>query len=412
MAHDGLTEIVRRLAIPVRYTLATDRELLAQFTVSRDQVAFEALVRRYARQVRSATAHVLTDQGDIDDAVQATFLVLVRRAARKDWRDSLGPWLFGVAHRVALKLRNRNLRRPDPLGDADPADPAPAQDAGWREACDLLHRELDRLPDRFRLPLLLCYLEGKTRVEAADELGITAGTVKGRLRRGCELLRRRLALGGVSLSVGLLATVTVSRPAIACPAAVITAAVDRAPSPRVTQIVLEVLRTMTPAKHALTALKLVVAVGLFAAAGLFVGFGKNPADLPVAAGAPAPKNAPPSIFLVENAGLSFLDADGKVKEKLGPFATNGALSPDGRRIAAMEFDAGAGRSSLVIRSRGEKQEPVTVQLVFGKPGRSGGLPVWSADGKRVLMGEENVGENEVREYAYRVYDLAARPSPR
>src|SRR5262245_48967590 len=87
MAHDGLIEFVRGLAVPVRYTRATDRELLAQFTDSRDQVAFEALVRRYARQVRSAAAQVLTDRGDIDDAVQATYLVLVRRAARKDWRD-------------------------------------------------------------------------------------------------------------------------------------------------------------------------------------------------------------------------------------------------------------------------------------------------------------------------------------
>src|SRR5215218_3156633 len=193
MARDGVARLVHRLADPGGYDRATDRELLGWFAEDRDERAFEALVRRHGRLVRSAACRVLADPNDIDDAVQATFLVLVRRAGRSDWRADAGPWLYGVAHRVAVRLRARSRRRPGPLGEHDPAAPASQPDLPLREACDLLHAELDRLPERYRLPLLLCYLEGQTRDQTAVALGVSVGTVKGRVRRGCELLRRRLA---------------------------------------------------------------------------------------------------------------------------------------------------------------------------------------------------------------------------
>ena len=90
---------------------------------------------------------------------------------------------------------------------ATPAGPTTPTDLSWQEACDLLHAELDRLPETYRAPLLLCYLEGKTRDEAAAALGVTLGAVKGRLERGREMLRARLARRGVTLSVGLLTAV-------------------------------------------------------------------------------------------------------------------------------------------------------------------------------------------------------------
>ncbi|QJW94811.1 sigma-70 family RNA polymerase sigma factor [Frigoriglobus tundricola] len=187
---------------------ATDRDLLTRFLRDQDEAAFEVLVVRHARLVGSAIAKVLADPHDAEDAFQATFLILVRRARSIDWGTGFGPWLYGVAHRVAVKVRDasRTRARREKGGGSRPAPPSPI-DLSWREACALLHAELDRLPDRYRLPLLLCHLEGKTRDEAAAALQVTVGTVKGRLERGRELLRTRLARRGVALSVALVAAV-------------------------------------------------------------------------------------------------------------------------------------------------------------------------------------------------------------
>src|SRR5205807_465600 len=135
---------------------------------------FEALVRRHERLIRSAVGRVLSDPDDADDAFQATFLVLIRRARSIDWRAGLGPWLYGVAHRVAVKARDAGRTRVRKEAGARPAGAEPPPDLSWREACALLHAELDRLPDRYRLPLLLCYLEGKTRDEAAAATAMLA----------------------------------------------------------------------------------------------------------------------------------------------------------------------------------------------------------------------------------------------
>ncbi|OWK40302.1 RNA polymerase sigma factor [Fimbriiglobus ruber] len=294
MAARGVIGFVRRFADPDGYARMTDRELLGRFSDVRDETAFETLVARHARLVRSAIVRVLVDPGDIDDATQATFLILVRRAGRTDWEPGLGPWLYGVAHRVAVRLRARNRRRPVSLGNADPGNSAPLPEPGWQETCDLLHTELDRLSDKYRLPLLLCYLEGQTRDEAAAALGVTTGTVKGRVRRGCELLRRRLARRGVSLSVGLLAAVD-----FACPPALTAAVIRGTPAPRVTELVLEVTRAMTPASNRLFVFGLVAAIGLVAAAGLVVGFSPEPVR-PLPAAAPVPRVAPAAEFLVKH----------------------------------------------------------------------------------------------------------------
>ena len=120
MARDRVARLVHRLADPAGYDRATDRELLGWFAEARDERAFEVLVRRHGRLVWSAAARVLADPNDIDDAVQATFLVLVRRAGRSDWRADAGPWLYGVAHRVAVRLRARS-RGMKPWASADGA---------------------------------------------------------------------------------------------------------------------------------------------------------------------------------------------------------------------------------------------------------------------------------------------------
>jgi RNA polymerase sigma factor (sigma-70 family) len=234
-----LTRFVREIVD----TQATDRDLLARFLDQRDERAFEKLVRRHDRLVRSAIGKVMGNAPEAEDAYQAAFLVLVRRARAIDWRAGLGPWLYGVAHRVAVKAKARTAKRARMESQARPGKSILPPDLSWQEACDLLHSELDSLPDKYRLPLIYCYLEGKTREEAAVALGVTSGTVKGRIKRGCDILRDRLARRGVALSVGLLAVLaapSVITASATSPLAVI-AAVRGAAKPFVTSLAQEVV---------------------------------------------------------------------------------------------------------------------------------------------------------------------------
>jgi RNA polymerase sigma factor (sigma-70 family) len=184
----------------------TDRELLQRFAHSRDGDAFTALVRRYGPLVLGVCRRVLGQGPDAEDAFQATFLVLARKAGAIGQPERLGNWLYGVALRVARKARAEAARRRArqrqvadmPTSRGDP-------EADWEEVRQVLDDEVQRLPDKFRAPLVLCYLQGLTREEAAARLGWTAGAVKGMLERGRELLRSRLARRGVTLSAGPLA---------------------------------------------------------------------------------------------------------------------------------------------------------------------------------------------------------------
>ncbi len=205
-----MTRILRRLHTSfnaTRQTGETDRQLLERFRTSYDHDAFAALVERHGRTVLAACRRVLSDPADVDDAFQATFLVLFRKARDLAREESIGRWLYAVAHRVAVHARSDAARRRNREANAgrQRLANATAPDLSWREACVVLHEELDRLPDRFRLPLLLCYLQGQSRDEAAKSLGWTVGTVKGRLERGRRELASRLARRGIGLSAGLLA---------------------------------------------------------------------------------------------------------------------------------------------------------------------------------------------------------------
>src|SRR5262249_27188550 len=153
--------------------------------------AFAAIVRRHGLCVLAACRHVLSSEADIEDVFQATFVVLLRNAGAIRQRPSLRSWLYGVAHRLALKALEVAARRQHAEQQKRPRA-AEAPDLSFREACTILHQELDHLPDTYRLPLLLCYLEGKSRDEAAQELGWKPGVLRGRLERGRDRLRARL----------------------------------------------------------------------------------------------------------------------------------------------------------------------------------------------------------------------------
>jgi RNA polymerase sigma factor (sigma-70 family) len=298
---------VRGLAAAEDAAARPDRALLERFVQNGDEGAFAALVQRHGPMVLGVCRRVLRHDHDADDAFQAAFLVLARRAASIRKKASLPSWLHGVAYRVAAHLRRQVARRHAREGPAVDVPQAGAPDVTWREVRAVLDAELRRLPERFRAPVLLCCVEGKTRDEAARELGWSLGTVRGRLERGRQLLRARLARRGLALSAALLgALLTRDAGAAALPAA-LAAAISRAAvhlasgrgpgvglvPARVTALMEGVLKAM-----AMTRLKAVAAVLLMAAlAGLAAGpltAGLFSARPPAGAGAAGPDGARPA----------------------------------------------------------------------------------------------------------------------
>ena len=187
-----------------------DRQLLEQFADG-DETAFSALVDRYGGLVMGVCQRVLQHTQDAEDAFQATFMVLARKADQVAWKDTVANWLHGAACRVSFQIRRERLRRQVLAGRASDERyhsslARPANDPSWSDVQPMLDEELDRLPAIYRQPLILCCLEGKTRDEAAAQLGWSVGSVKGRLERGREILRSRLAKRGFALSAVLAAT--------------------------------------------------------------------------------------------------------------------------------------------------------------------------------------------------------------
>ncbi len=177
----------------------TDAQLLEVFCTRRDEAAFEAIVTRHGAMVRSVCQRALSNPSDVEDVVQATFFTLAQKASSIRNRASLGNWLHGVAHRLALKVV-RGLRVSHTLTEAEDqgtSDPLDAMTA--RELCTALDEELQRLPTDGQSAIVLCCLEGLTRDEAAQQMGWTLSKLKFWLQKGRELLRSRLQNRGVSL---------------------------------------------------------------------------------------------------------------------------------------------------------------------------------------------------------------------
>ncbi|WP_422931067.1 RNA polymerase sigma factor [Singulisphaera sp. PoT] len=180
----------------------TEWQLLERYRSQRDEVAFEALVARHGPMVLGVCRRILGNSSDVDDAFQATFLILVKKAASFRERDAIAHWLYGVAHRVALRARTVAAKRRmgQPITGLEPhaIDDATAS----RELAWALEDELSRLPSTYRAPIVLCYLQGMTHEEAALRLHWPLGTVKGRLARARALLKARLVRRGIAPSAG------------------------------------------------------------------------------------------------------------------------------------------------------------------------------------------------------------------
>jgi RNA polymerase sigma factor (sigma-70 family) len=185
----------------------TDERLLRDYVTTRDAGAFAAIMQRHGGTVSGVCRRILQREQDAEDAFQATFIVLMRKAASLSRPKLLGNWLYGVAYRIASKIRSANFEqrmREAPMIDL----PAPDANDGvsWHNLRPLLDDELQRLPQRYRRPIVLFYLEGKSAQEVAAALGRPRGTVLSQLSRGRERLRVRLARRNLTLSAGVLAS--------------------------------------------------------------------------------------------------------------------------------------------------------------------------------------------------------------
>jgi RNA polymerase sigma factor (sigma-70 family) len=220
---------VRRTMLRDKATI-TDGQLLESFVRQRDEAALAALVHRHGSMVWGVCQRLLRSEPDAEDAFQATFLVLVRKAGTIRDREKVANWLYGVAQQTAVRARTAAGKRavrerqvtdmPEP--SVTPPDP-------WNDVQPVLDQELSRLPDKYRVIVVLCDLEGKTRPEVARQLGCPEGTIASRLARGRAMLAKRLARHGLGVSGGALATMLSQHAASACaPTSVVSSTINAA----------------------------------------------------------------------------------------------------------------------------------------------------------------------------------------
>jgi RNA polymerase sigma factor (sigma-70 family) len=290
-----------------------DAELLRRWVERRDEDAFTALVARHGRMVHGVCRRVLGNRHDAEDAFQAVFLILARKSAAIRHPEALPGWLHGVAVRLAYKARKAASRRRFGGADASAAEPHdphpdPLDELSARELLGLIDREIARLPEVYRLPLVLCDLEDRTQSEAAALLGWTLGSLRGRLLRGRERLRTRLARRGIAPAVLATAFLQGTADAAALTAGVSRLAVRFATSPAsadvspaIATLVQEGIRGMALGKLKIASAVLLAASTLVAGAGLLAWHNPTaepPTEESAESKSPAtPPNAKPQVRL-------------------------------------------------------------------------------------------------------------------
>jgi RNA polymerase sigma factor (sigma-70 family) len=390
----GMPRTLRRALLALDRTLLTDGQLLDRYLASREEAAFEALLRRHGPMVLGVCCRVLRNAADAEDAFQATFLVLVRKGATVLPRNRVGNWLYGVAYRTALKARSTTARRQarERLMSTQEAFAAgPGDD--W---LPLLDHELHRLPEKYRLPIVLCDLEGKTRKEAARHLDWPEGTVATRLSRGRVILAQRLARKGLALTAGGLA-LGLSRQAIATGmssslvSATVRAATDYAACPaaaaavsvRVAALTEGVLKTML-----LTRLKAIAALALVLGL-LGTGLGTGLLQVPA-----APQDEPPAPTrrgeVVHNS-VEYEDPD---VLRLLPKG-----EPPRQALASLEDDG-----ALTLKFRHLYLTPVTTQRV--RP--DGGVTATTTYRQSNAINITRVGIGEYRAYSAKLKKIVPK----
>jgi RNA polymerase sigma factor (sigma-70 family) len=398
MAAGRLSRVLQHL----RGTLAdhdaaawTDADLLTAYARRHEEAAFETLVRRHGSMVLGVCRRVLGNAHDAEDAFQATFLVLVRKASGLRSPAVLANWLYGVAHRTALEARRARAKRR--AKEARVARPTQTPPDIWEDLRPILDQELERLPEKYRAVLVLCDLEGQSRKEAARQLGCPEGTVASRLARARMILAKRLARHGLAVSGGGLAA-ALGTEAAAVPRVVVSATLQAAArfaagraaagvlSTEVAALTERVLKTML--------LNKLRTVGLLVLGAFFIGGGalalclhglgaqapSRPEEPSAARGRPGPRQA-----LTDRHGdplpQGALARLGTMRFRLGNGVYHMALAPDGKTAVSVGgnawtqfWDVATGRE---------------IRRIDWKHGGGGRLTAYSPDGRLVATVQDH-----------------------
>jgi RNA polymerase sigma factor (sigma-70 family) len=413
---------IRRLASTSPIGPEHDRQLLERFAQRREEAAFAALLDRYGAMVLRVCRRILHDAHEAEDAFQATFLILARKAGAIRRQQSLGSWLYRVASHVATRARADAARRED-LAARVACRPTvdPLAEVSGRELLQVLDDELQRLPEKYRMPLLLCYLEGHTQDEAARQLGWSPQVLRGRVERGRAVLRRRLLRRGFGLSAVLVGGLLEQTSAPAAVPGMLIAQTLRvvmgspggsamAVSAHVAALAESGINTLGASKLKFV-VSLVLMLGVLAA-GLGAGLSSLRAPKPETPAAASPA-APPARAkneprrdrygdplppgAVARLGTLRFRAPGEIKTL--------AFAPDGKTIAVSSpvglflFDAASGKRIkrlLAPDSRRDWEYPI----------------IFSPDSKRLAgKGRTTVAENRFKDVAF-VWELAGQRKPR
>jgi RNA polymerase sigma factor (sigma-70 family) len=411
----------------------TDGELLARYVQGRDEAAFTAVVQRYGGLVLGVARRHLADPQQAEDVFQATFLALARSAASLSRQAPVAGWLYTVALRQARKARVRDARRRDCEADGarPPTPPAdPLAEVSGRELLRAVDEELGRLPEKFRLPVLLCCVQGLSREEAARQLGWSAGAVKGRLERGRRRLAARLTRRGLAPAALVLAPLA----AAAVPADLLASAAALGATPWSRAVPSAVLALAAGVRPRRPFLVLALCGSLLAAGLAGLAFGPGQGGSPQAAPPPRAAQAPaarPDEPLPAGSTLRLgtslyrhgiviqslsVSADGKVAVVGSGGHVHGAvcvydlttgrrrytvpvevphsneavaLSPDGRTLASDDsgtitlYDAATGAKVRTLATPKANTRTLTSWLLWSPDGKA--LAVATPDGRGILL---------------------------
>jgi RNA polymerase sigma factor (sigma-70 family) len=396
------TQHLRGVVLQLDPAGPTDGELLSRFVDQRAETAFEALVRRHGSMVWGVCRRVLTNHQDAEDAFQATFLVLTRKAAAVVPRAMVANWLYGVAHQAALHAARTVARRKQRERQvASMPEPAAADNDPWPDLQAILDQELSRLPDKYRAVVVLCDLEAKGRKEAARQLGCPEGTVAGRLARARAMLAKRLTRRGVTLSSAALAVVLAQKAASGCvPGSVVASTIKSASlfatgqaangtiSASVAILTEKVLKMMLINKLRTVAVGLLVLAALVLGGGLFVHqatAGRENPRLPSGA-IPGTQGERSSRAVLNEAGKDALpDGAGQQAEKEEPAKVAGIWK-------VTEYISGGDRNRFLIKMETTDAKP-SAKLVVAKQAPGAKLKEFRVEGKTIYLTiDSNEGE--------------------